>query len=279
MNGIVRINAGGKIFETLRSTLTNIDYFECLFGNEQKFKNVTENDQCDFFIDIDPKIFRHWLSMTRTDSHHVPRKIRQEVSDFDAYLRGRSTCALPVLKSIGIVGRHSLGLERFVWVKKEDITCIKRVMVLQSTEHRSLSNIAFIFSNGFELRYSKFDIETIFKPCKLLKFLKLRKKYLKPIMQHIKLLKEIVLSCNINNRTSPCHGLIVTTESDVTISESKEESNEESNEGEQNGSKSDSDRDSDHDSVSSANDSVSSANVNDSTKRITIGGLIDTGNL
>lgn len=82
MKGVVTLNVGGKIFQTLRSTLENIPYFEKCFTT---LVGKDENNNKEFFIDLDPKIFRHWLNSVRETDYEVPVKYALDVERMRCY--------------------------------------------------------------------------------------------------------------------------------------------------------------------------------------------------
>lgn len=72
----IRINVGGKIFETLESTVNQVPYFNTLL-NSQFFKPEEE-----IFIDRDPKAFREILNYLRGISTYISKKHWRDLEYF-----------------------------------------------------------------------------------------------------------------------------------------------------------------------------------------------------
>lgn len=70
----IKLNVGGKIFETTRSTLCKSQYFDILLSG--KF-NDTQKDV--IFIDRDSDIFKHVLRLLRNPLYEYPRKYNSEL--------------------------------------------------------------------------------------------------------------------------------------------------------------------------------------------------------
>lgn len=70
----IKLNVGGKIFETTRSTLCKSQYFDILLSG--KF-NDTQKDV--IFIDRDSGIFKHVLRLLRDPLYEYPRKYNSEL--------------------------------------------------------------------------------------------------------------------------------------------------------------------------------------------------------
>lgn len=73
MSKTVRINVGGKVFETFQSTVDRLQYFQTLF-NSQFFRPEEE-----IFIDRDPKVFRLLLNHLRDKNNVFPKKYWQDL--------------------------------------------------------------------------------------------------------------------------------------------------------------------------------------------------------
>lgn len=58
----VYLNVGGTYFETTENTLLNCDYFNCIKRVNGEINGTRE---IPYFIDRDPKIFKHILRLLR----------------------------------------------------------------------------------------------------------------------------------------------------------------------------------------------------------------------
>jgi hypothetical protein len=92
MNGVVELNAGGKVFHVLKSSLAGIDYFKSRFSAQENLKMDVSGP---LFMDTDPKVFTHWLRTIRLEDYKVPKKYAKYVRDLDDYFRAQvSFCKL-----------------------------------------------------------------------------------------------------------------------------------------------------------------------------------------
>ena len=71
MTDLIRLNAGGEIFVTNRSTVNGSPVLSMIVERNQTKPEI--------FIDEDPKIFRHVLNMLRNANYVVPKKYKQNV--------------------------------------------------------------------------------------------------------------------------------------------------------------------------------------------------------
>lgn len=69
-NRIIKLNIGGKKFETLEF----IPYFKSMFSN-----NWTEQNQEEIFIDRSGKQFEHILSLARNPFYRYPKHYKEEL--------------------------------------------------------------------------------------------------------------------------------------------------------------------------------------------------------
>lgn len=82
----IYLDVGGQIFETLKDKLIQCSYFEALFSFNEKSCNNNNNftKEKPYFIDRDPKIFRHILNLLRNPSYNFPQK-SQYLDELDYY--------------------------------------------------------------------------------------------------------------------------------------------------------------------------------------------------
>ena len=74
----VKLNVGGVLFDTTRSTLAQCQYFEPVL--ERRLRHGTVDDQGRWFIDRDGKLFAHLLNYMRTRQRPT-QKVVQEMRD------------------------------------------------------------------------------------------------------------------------------------------------------------------------------------------------------
>ena len=72
---IVRLNVGGRIFDTTAQTLAMSSYFEPFLQGRMDYGR-DDNDR--LFIDRDGKLFAYLLNFMRTAKLHLPQKIVEE---------------------------------------------------------------------------------------------------------------------------------------------------------------------------------------------------------
>lgn len=73
----IKLNVGGKIFETTESTLCQSPYFEVILHG-----NFNDRNKEIIFIDRDPGIFKHVLRLLRNPSYDYPNKFVSELEYF-----------------------------------------------------------------------------------------------------------------------------------------------------------------------------------------------------
>jgi hypothetical protein len=71
----IKVNVGGKIFETFKETLMRSGYFNALFINTE-VKDI-------IFVDYDPEIFNHVLSYLRDPKYICNNKYKHAFDFFD----------------------------------------------------------------------------------------------------------------------------------------------------------------------------------------------------
>ena len=88
MNDRLKLNVGGTIFETTKSTLEKSLYFR------KFFKHNYNKDNESIFIDRSPHIFKHVLSLLRDPSYYYPLKYKSELEYFqiDDMIKKMSKC-------------------------------------------------------------------------------------------------------------------------------------------------------------------------------------------
>jgi len=64
---IIRLNVGGTIFQTWKSTIERLSYFKTLFDPSYKYK-ITKDKDGNIFIDRDPKLFAYILNYLRNNN-------------------------------------------------------------------------------------------------------------------------------------------------------------------------------------------------------------------
>ena len=74
----IKLNVGGVLFDTTRSTLAQCQYFEPAL--EGRLRHGTVDDQGRWFIDRDGKMFKHLLNYMRT-RRRPTQKVVQELRD------------------------------------------------------------------------------------------------------------------------------------------------------------------------------------------------------
>ncbi len=76
MSQIVYLNVGGQIFETTEDTLLRSPYFSGIKNVNGSIKTSKEEP---YFIDRDPKLFRHILNLLRNPKYEYPYKYYSEL--------------------------------------------------------------------------------------------------------------------------------------------------------------------------------------------------------
>lgn len=130
----VRINVGGEIFETFKSTIDRVPYFNTLF-NSQFYEPGKE-----IFVDRDPKIFRALLNHLRDRNNVFPKKYWQDleyygldVADDTHYENdGNEEKEIPIEKKGKNLFENSdrgvhHGLIEFVAINTQTLICQKRL--------------------------------------------------------------------------------------------------------------------------------------------------------
>ena len=74
----IKLNVGGVLFDTTRSTLAQCQYFEPAL--EGRLRHGTVDDQGRWFIDRDGQLFQHLLNYMRTRQRPT-QKVVQEMRD------------------------------------------------------------------------------------------------------------------------------------------------------------------------------------------------------
>ena len=74
----VRLNVGGTLFETTKSTLEQFWFFRALFSFPDG-----EAQRKEFFIDRDPGLFKHILRKARDASYRLPFYARGEMGFYE----------------------------------------------------------------------------------------------------------------------------------------------------------------------------------------------------
>lgn len=74
----IKINIGGKIFETTESTLSKINYFKYMLQDTNINLKTTI-----IFVDRSPHIFKHVLAFAIDDNYKYPLKYRHELDFYD----------------------------------------------------------------------------------------------------------------------------------------------------------------------------------------------------
>lgn len=77
MNSIVKLNVGGTIFHTSKSTCEQLQYFRSMFDGNFK---IIKDDNDNIFIDRDPELFKYILSFLRN----------KEIEQFNKYYEKRT---------------------------------------------------------------------------------------------------------------------------------------------------------------------------------------------
>lgn len=74
MEKIIKVNVGGKIFETSKDTLCKSTYFSSLFS---RWSSISQQNE--IFIDRDPIAFEHILNLLRDSNYPFPKKYLYEL--------------------------------------------------------------------------------------------------------------------------------------------------------------------------------------------------------
>lgn len=82
MDNNVYLNIGGKQFVTNIDTLTKCQYFNAIVNING---NINSSQEKPYFIDRDPKIFRHVLNLLRDSNYNFPEKYSSELDFYGLY--------------------------------------------------------------------------------------------------------------------------------------------------------------------------------------------------
>lgn len=84
----IKINVGGKIFETTKNTLLKINYFKYIM------EDTDFNTNNVLFIDRSPHIFKHVLAYAIDEHYSYPEKYANELDFYDvAYDKNKLKCS------------------------------------------------------------------------------------------------------------------------------------------------------------------------------------------
>ena len=81
---IIKLNVGGKVFTTMKSTLKNSPWFVIFFSGKFKTEKINGGE---YFIDRDPKIFHAVLNYLRNGKNIHLSYFKDSKCDFHSFVR------------------------------------------------------------------------------------------------------------------------------------------------------------------------------------------------